>query len=83
MKTMNNENQKMRELTESQLLFLARLIGYSNRYQISVQFWPDQTAVYIFKDGVEMQAFGGDFDHAVGSSNAYLDRITGFRGFTQ
>jgi hypothetical protein len=53
-----------------------RLMAYSDRYMISFQMWPDQYAIYIAKDDVEL--------HSTGSSNAietmtyavnYLDRI--------
>jgi hypothetical protein len=63
-------------LNESQVKQLQILLSYSDRYEISVQFWPDQTAVYIEKDGVDLNSFGGDFDFAVGKSVEYLDRVT-------
>ena len=56
---------------------LANLLKYSDRYERSIQFWPDQTAVYICKDDVELKDFGGSFEFAVGNSIVYLDRITG------
>ena len=56
---------------------LANLLKYSNKYEISIQFWPDQIAVYIAKDGVDLKDFGGDFEFAIGCSVAYLNRITG------
>ena len=56
---------------------LSRLIAYSDKYEISIQFWPKQTAVYIAKDGVDLQDYGGDFDFAIGRSIEYLDRVTG------
>lgn len=54
---------------------LGKLLKYSDRYEISIQFWPDQTAVFIEKDGVELESYGGDFDFAIDSSIAYLRRI--------
>lgn len=63
-------------MTKEQLRMLTQLIAYSNKYQIDIQFWPDQTAVYISKDGVDLQDYGGDFDHAIGSSLKYLNRTT-------
>ncbi len=61
--------------TPAQLLQLSKLLFYSNRYEINIQFWPDQTAVYISKDDVELTNYGGDFDFAVSSSLDYLKRI--------
>jgi len=54
---------------------LEKLLQFSNRYEISIQFWPDQIAVYIAKDGVNLTDFGGDFDFAIGNATAYLNRI--------
>lgn len=65
----------MRKHTEAQLKQLAKLISYSDTYDINIQFWPDQTAVFIEKDEVELQDYGGSFDHAIGSALAYLERI--------
>jgi hypothetical protein len=62
-------------MTKHQLTQLQILISYSSKYEISVQFWPDQTAVYIAKDGIDLNSFGGEFDFAIGSSIEYLDRI--------
>lgn len=61
--------------TDEQLKKLSQLISYSDRYNINIQFWPDQTAVYIDKDDIELQSYGGDFDFAVDSALAYLKRI--------
>lgn len=54
---------------------LKTLLSFSKKYEISVQFWPDQTAVYISKDGVELKSYGGGFKFAVQSSIDYLNRI--------
>ena len=56
---------------------LARLLKYSDRYDISIQFWTDQIAVFISKHDVELKDYGGDFDFAITRSIEYLDRITG------
>ena len=53
-----------------------KLLVFSNRYEISIQFCPDNIAVYIAKDGVELIDFGGDFDFAVDAAIEYLERIT-------
>ncbi|MBK9223415.1 MAG: hypothetical protein IPO16_15030 [Saprospiraceae bacterium] len=58
------------------LLKLKSLLSFSYKYEISIQFWPKQTAVYISKDGVDLKDFGGDFDFAIGKSTEYLKRIT-------
>ena len=59
------------------LLELKELLMFSDRYEISIQFWPDQIAVYIAKGGVDLKDFGGDFDFAVTKAIEYLVRITG------
>ena len=56
---------------------LANLLIYSDKYEISIQFWPEQTAVFIEKDGVDLKDYGGGFGFAVSKSIAYLNRITG------
>ena len=56
---------------------LSRLLAYSDKYEISIQFWPKQIAVYIAKDGVDLQDYGGDFNFVIGRSIEYLDRVTG------
>ena len=63
------------KLEEKQLKKLAQLIAYSDRYEINIQHWPQQTAVYISKGGIDLTDYGGDFDHAIGSSLDYLKRI--------
>lgn len=57
------------------LELLSLLLKYSDRYEISIQFWPKQTAVYIAKDGVDLKDFGGDFEFAVRSSISFLNSI--------
>lgn len=59
------------------LLELKKLLRFSDRYEISIQFWPGQTAVYIEKRGIHLTNFGGDFDFAIRKSIEYLVRITG------
>ena len=58
------------------LLELKKLLAFSDKYEISVQFWSEQIAVYISKDGFDLTDFGGDFDFAVGKAIEYLVRIT-------
>jgi hypothetical protein len=57
------------------LIELASLLMYSDRYEITIQFWPGQTAVYIAKDGVDLIDFGGGFEFAINKSVEYLKRI--------
>jgi hypothetical protein len=57
------------------LKLLAKLLKYSDRYEISIQFWPDGIAVYISKDHVDLQDYRGDFEFAITKSIEYLDRI--------
>lgn len=54
---------------------LTRIIRYSNRYEINVQFWPDQWAIYISKDDVELTSFGGNPEETLRCGVEYLDRI--------
>jgi hypothetical protein len=56
---------------------LAELLMYSDKYEISIQFWPDFIAVFIAKDGVDLKDFGGDFEDVISGAIAYLNRITG------
>jgi len=84
---MSNENTKEKQdgklpvsgqlPNDINLLELKKLLMFSDRYEISIQFWPDQIAVYIAKDGVDLKDFGGDFDFAVTRAIEYLVRITG------
>ena len=57
------------------VLKLIGLLKYSDRYEISIQFWPDQTAVFIEKDGVDLASFGGDFNSTIIKAKQYLKRI--------
>jgi hypothetical protein len=55
---------------------LKRLLKYSDRYEISIQFWPQQVAVYIAKDGVDLNSWGCyDGSKSITSAIEYLDRI--------
>jgi hypothetical protein len=54
---------------------LSRLLVYSERYEISIQFWPEQTVVFIAKDDVDLTSFGGDRVYALKMAVSYLDRI--------
>lgn len=65
----------MKILTKEEMLNLLNLISYSDKYEIDIQFWPDQTTVYIEKDGIELQSYGGDFDYSINESIKYLKRI--------
>ena len=57
------------------LLKLAALIRYSDRYEITIQFLPEQTAVYIAKDSVDLTSFGGNSDFAISRAIEYLEKI--------
>lgn len=58
---------------------LSKLLAFSDRYEISVQFWPDQFVVYIAKDGVDLIDFGSDFNIAIDDSINYLNRINSIK----
>lgn len=72
---MNKTHGGKNILSDNQLVKLGKLLNYSNIYELSIQFWPDQTVIYISKDDVELQSYGGDFDFAIDSSLEYLNRI--------
>jgi hypothetical protein len=54
---------------------LGPLLMYSERYEINIQFWPEQFAIFIAKDGVDLENWGGDFDDIVEQAIEYLERI--------
>ncbi|HMZ40762.1 MAG TPA: hypothetical protein PKK64_07965 [Saprospiraceae bacterium] len=58
-----------------QLKLLHRLLSFSDRYQITVQFWPELTAVYIRKHDVELFDYVGNDENAIKSAIQYLERI--------
>ena len=64
-----------RKLTEVEMGAFQSLLKYSDRYEISIQFWPDQTAVYIAKDGVDLESWGGGTEFSIISALKYLNRI--------
>lgn len=70
---MNQETTKLPNKID--LNKLAELLKFSDRYEISIQFWPKQIAVYISKDGVDLADFGGGFNFAIDNSIKYLKRI--------
>ncbi len=74
-----NSNMKTKEIkelpNEIDLNLLSELLMYSDRYDISIQFWESGIAVFIRKDYVELIDYGGDFQFAVQSSIDYLNRI--------
>jgi hypothetical protein len=37
-----------------------QLYRYSDKYEISIQLWPEQYTVYIAKDGIDLESFGSD-----------------------
>lgn len=67
----------MRNISQSNMDLLKSLLEFSDRYEINIQFWPDQVAVYINKDHVELTSFGGSFISTVRQSTDYLKRING------
>lgn len=69
-----NENEQLKK-DMAKLLVLSKLLTFSNKYEITIQFWPDQTTVFIAKDGVELIDFGGDYYFVIEKSLEYLNRI--------
>lgn len=64
----------MKKFTLGQMLELKKLLKFSDRYEISIQFWPDQISVFIAKDDVDLESYGGDFE-AIKRAIQYLNRI--------
>lgn len=64
-----------KKLTFEEHGLLHKLLSYSDRYDISIQFWVEQTVVYISKGGVDLKDYGGSFRFAIKSSLDYLRRI--------
>lgn len=70
----------MYQLTKKQELNILKLmksiIRYSNKYEISIQYWPDQWAIFIAKDGIDLTSFGGEPEDTLERGLEYLNRIT-------
>lgn len=49
---------------------LKKILKYSDRYEVTIQFWPDLLSVFIEKNDVELASF----DNLV-SALEYLNRI--------
>ena len=56
-------------------ILLKKIIRYSKKYEISIQFWPFQWAIFIQKDGVELTSFGGEPEETLQRGLDYLNRI--------
>jgi len=78
-----SKNQKPKLPNNIDLNVLAKLLKYSDRYEISIQFWPEQIAVFIAKDGVELKDFGGTEMFSINKAIGYLDRINDHKGFVK
>lgn len=60
-------------LTASLML---RLIDYGEKYEISVQLWPQYKTIYVAKDGVDLFSYGDhDLQRVLSRILEYLDRI--------
>lgn len=62
---------------EIDLTLLSKLLIYSDRYDISIQFWGEQIGIYISKENIDLADYGGDFNTSVSQAIEYLDRING------
>lgn len=69
------KEDKGRIYSNREMKLLTELLSYSNRYDISIQFWVDQTVVYISKRDVDLNSFGGGTEFAFIKSIEYLKRI--------
>lgn len=52
---------------------LTQLLAYSDRYDITIQFWAVGLYVFIEKDGIDLKNYGGD--DAIDRALRYLNRI--------
>lgn len=59
------------------LIMLNRMLAYSEKYDITIQFWGESnTNVFIEKDGIDLTDFGGlSPDEAIKKTVQFLDRI--------
>lgn len=64
----------MKSFTFKQISQIEELLSFSDTYEISIQFWPEQTAVFISKDGIALESYGGSFDVIKAAIN-YLSKI--------
>jgi hypothetical protein len=66
----------MNKLTPEVIGLMTKVLHYSDRYEITVQFWPEYKTAYIAKDGVDLYSYGS-YDTAETLSDIinYLDRI--------
>lgn len=60
---------------DEETTLLKKIMEYSKKYEISVQFWPDQQAVFIAKDGVDLESYGGRLKQSLRAAVKYLNRI--------
>jgi len=63
-------------MTKNEKLLLSKVIKYSEKYEINIQFWPDQKSVFVSKDGIELNSWGAsELEFPLKSAIEYLDRI--------
>ena len=75
---LNEAGEIIRQKQKEQKLpvdLLSILIQWRQWYEINIQFWPQQTSVFIAKDGVDLADFGGEMEYAITESIKYLERI--------
>jgi hypothetical protein len=61
-------------MKDVELRELNALLKYSYKYEISLQFWPEEhIAVFIAKHGVDLTSYGGKY--AIINALEYLNRI--------
>ena len=55
---------------------MARLMQYGEKYEISVQLWPEYKTIYVAKDGVDLYSYGAyDLKIVLSTVLDYLDRV--------
>jgi len=69
-----NNTLTLREMSRYKNL-MYQLFRFSDRYEISIQLWPEQYTVYIAKDGVDLTSFGSS--DVVDTLKRSLEYLTG------
>ena len=63
------------KLTLSQQIKLNKLLAYSDRYQITIEFWEGEVEIYAIRALKDSYEGRGSFDNAVDGALTYLKRI--------
>jgi len=70
------ETVKNKKLGMVNAHMIQRIMAYSQRYEISMQLWPNQKVVFLAKDGVDLTSYGcEDINESMDFIIKYLDRV--------